>query len=55
MPKLRFQLPSYRRHKVSGQAIVTLNGKDHCLGAWQSKRSNAEYKRLLGEWMAAPF
>jgi len=53
MPKLKFSLPSYRRHKFSGQAIVTLNGKDHYLGAWQSDTSKTEYKRLLAEWIAA--
>jgi hypothetical protein len=53
MPKLKFSLPSYRRHKFSGQAIVTLNGKDHYLRPWQSDTSKTEYKRLLAEWVAA--
>jgi hypothetical protein len=52
MPKLKFSLPSYRRHKFSGQAIVTLNGKDCYLGAWQSDTSKTEYKRLLAEWIS---
>ncbi len=34
MPKLKEnQLPSYRLHKQSGQAIVTLSGRDHLLGS----------------------
>jgi integrase len=53
MPKLKFALPSYRHHKVSGHAIVTLNGKDHYLGPWQSESSKTEYQRLLAEWIAA--
>jgi integrase len=53
MPKLKFSLPSYRHHKVSGHAIVTLSGKDHYLGPWQSESSKTEYKRLLAEWIAA--
>jgi hypothetical protein len=27
----RTRVPSYRRHKPSGQAVVTLNGKDRYL------------------------
>jgi hypothetical protein len=53
MPKLTHRLPSYRLHKVSSQAIVTLNGKDHYLGLWNSGSSKAEYNRLLAEWLAA--
>ena len=51
MPKLKDnQIPSYRLHKQSGQAIVTLSGKDHLLGAHGSAASKAEYKRLTAEW-----
>jgi hypothetical protein len=50
MPSSR--IPSYRRHKPSGQAVVTLNGKDFYLGPWDSKLSRAEYERLVGEWLA---
>ena len=32
MPKLVASLPKYRRHKASGQAMVTIAGKDHYLG-----------------------
>jgi integrase len=53
MPKLTVSPPSYRHHKASGRAVVTLNGKDHYLGPWQSESSKTEYKRLLGEWIAA--
>jgi hypothetical protein len=28
MPKLTVTPPSYRHHKPSGRAVVTLNGKD---------------------------
>ncbi len=30
------RVPSYRRHKPSGQAVVTLNGKDIYLGKWNT-------------------
>jgi len=44
--------PSYRRHKASGQAVVTLNGRDHYLGPFNSQVSRTEYDRVVGEWMA---
>ena len=46
------RVPSYRPHK-SGQARVTLNGRDHYLGPWNSKASKVEYDRLIGEWLTA--
>lgn len=52
MPKLVNSLPSYRRHKASGQAVVTLNGKDHYLGPHGSTVSRNEYDRLIAEWLA---
>jgi hypothetical protein len=37
MPSSRvLRVPSYRRHKPTGQAVVTLNGKDHYLGRWNT-------------------
>ena len=47
------RVPSYRRHRPSGQAVVTLNGRDSYLGKWNTKASRAEYDRLIGEWLAA--
>jgi integrase len=47
------RVPSYRRHKPSGQGVVTLNGRDHYLGKWNTKASRREYDRLIGEWLAA--
>jgi integrase len=44
--------PKYRLHKPSGQAVVTLSGKDHYLGRYGSTESKAEYDRLVGEWLA---
>src|SRR4051794_11128207 len=43
--------PSYRHHKPSGQAVVTLDGRDIYLGLYGSKQSRAEYDRLLAEWL----
>jgi hypothetical protein len=33
------RVPKYRRHKPSGQAVVTLSGKDFYLGKWNTKAS----------------
>src|SRR5690349_8908522 len=51
MPK-KSSVPAYRRHRASGQAVVTLNGVDHYLGRWESPESKAEYDRLIAEWLA---
>lgn len=48
----RRQLPSYRLHRPSGQAVVTLNGRDHYLGPHGSPESRAEYDRLLVLYLA---
>jgi len=44
--------PSYRQHRPSGQAVVTLNGHDFYLGPWKTPQSRAEYDRLIAEWLA---
>ena len=41
------QKPSYRLHKPSGQAIVTLSGKMHYLGEHESPESHQAYERLI--------
>lgn len=53
MPKLKDnQVPSYRLHRQSGQAIVTLNGRDILLGKHGSESSRGEYQRRVAEWVA---
>jgi integrase len=44
--------PKYRRHKPSGQAVVTLSEHDHYLGKYDTPESHAEYDRLIAEWLA---
>ena len=51
MPKLTKLVPSYRHHKVSGHAVVTLGGKDHYLGPHGSDESRARYNQLVAEWL----
>lgn len=53
MPRLTASLPKYRKHRASGQAVVTIAGKDHYLGPHNTKASRIEYDRLIGEWLAA--
>lgn len=53
MPRLKNALPSYRKHRASGQAVVTLSGVDHYLGRHGTKASRTLYDRLVAEWLAA--
>jgi integrase len=45
--------PKYRKHQASGQAIVTIAGRDLYLGPYGTKTSRIEYDRVVGEWLAA--
>jgi len=46
------RVPSYRYHRPSGQAVVTIGGKDIYLGEWNTEASRTEYDRIIGEWLA---
>src|SRR3954470_8034114 len=52
MPRLVNRNPSYRRHRASGQAIVTIDGQDIYLGPFGTQVSRNEYDRIIGEWLA---
>ena len=52
MPRLIGRNPKYRKHRASGQAVVTLNGRDVYLGPHGTAASRQEYDRVLGEWLA---
>lgn len=45
-------VPSYRLHKPSGKAVVTLSGRDFYLGPHGSPESRARYDRMIAEWLA---
>ena len=51
MPRRRQSLPKYRKHRASGQAVVTLSGRDCYLGPHGTKASRLEYDRLIAEWL----
>ncbi len=46
--------PDYRYH-VSGQAVVTFNGKNFYLGPHDSPESKAKYRRLVAQYIALDF
>lgn len=46
MPSPTNSIPKYRKHS-SGQARVTINGRDYLLGPHGSKASIREYDRLI--------
>ncbi|MGC3971781.1 MAG: site-specific integrase [Pirellulales bacterium] len=43
--------PKYRHHKASGNAVVTVYGRDVYLGKFGSKESKLAYSRLMVEWV----
>ena len=51
MPRLTLTVPRYRLHRQSGQAITTINGRDHLLGPHGTKASKVNYDRLIAEWL----
>ncbi len=48
----RSPIPKLCHHKASGRAVVCLGGRDHYLGPWGSEVAQAEYDRLIAEWLA---
>jgi integrase len=48
---MKRRIPSYRLHKPSGQAVVTISGRDYYLGTPDSPESREKYHRLIAEWM----
>jgi hypothetical protein len=54
MPRISgISTPKYRKHKASGQRVVTLNGVDHYLGPHGTLASRKEYDRVIREWYAS--
>ena len=53
MSNATLRIPSYRHHKPSGRAVVTIDGRDVYLGDWNTASSRREYKRIVAEWTAS--
>lgn len=44
--------PSYRYHKARNCAVVTIDGRNHYLGSFDSPESHQQYARLIAEWLS---
>ena len=57
MPTNKFgsslRVPKMRLHKASGQAVVTLAGRDVYLGRWRDGKKHERYRRAVAEWLAS--
>lgn len=49
MPERPRRIPSYCRHKATGQAYVTISDREIYLGIYGSSESHEKYARLLAE------
>ncbi len=47
------RIPSYRFHKSTNRAVVTLDGRDIFLGRYNSPESRQKYDRNINEWLGA--
>ncbi len=45
--------PSLCRHKATGQAVVRIDGRDFYCGAYGTPEAQAEYDRLIAEWLSS--
>ncbi len=52
MPKLVTAVPKYCRHRATGQAVVTIGGRDFYLGKHGTAASRNAYRRRILEWVA---
>jgi len=53
MRSTSIRVPKYRLHKPTGLGVVRLNGRDIYLGRHGTPESQAEYRRVIAEWLAA--
>ena len=47
------RIPSYRFHKSTNRAVVTLDGRDIFLGRYNSPESWQKFDRMINEWLGA--
>lgn len=55
MPRLTRTVPKLSKKTVSGKtyAVVTVAGRTHFLGTWNTRAAHAEYDRVVAEWLAS--
>lgn len=46
------RIPKYRKHRGSGQAVVTINGRDYYLGVHGTTVSKRNYDQLIAEYLS---
>lgn len=46
-----YTTPTYRLHKPTGRAVVTIDGKDYYLGVHGTRESRQRYDRMIAEWL----
>jgi hypothetical protein len=51
MPRPRNPIPKIRPHS-SGQARVTIEGRDYLLGSFGSSAAEEAYRRIVAQWLA---
>jgi hypothetical protein len=51
--KTTTRVPKYRLHKTWGLGVVRINGKAIYLGKHGTPESEAEYRRVISEWLAS--
>ena len=49
---MQCRVPRYGKHRASGQAVVSLNGRDHYLGRHGTPKGKDAYDKLIREWLA---
>jgi integrase len=53
MTRSQTRVPKSHHHKASGQARVRIEGHDHYLGPWGSPEAEAEYRKIVGEYLVS--
>ncbi|MFN7814300.1 MAG: hypothetical protein ACK5SI_16780, partial [Planctomycetia bacterium] len=52
-PKCQIRVPSLRLHRASGQAVVTIRGRDIYCGKHGSPESAEHYRRVIADLVAS--
>lgn len=52
MARPKNSIPQARKHPASGQARVTIDGKDYYLGKFGSSEADEAYRRIIAQWLA---
>lgn len=51
--KSAFRVPTHSLHKPTGQGYIRLNGQCFYTGKYGTPQAQAEYNRMLAEWIEA--